>query len=95
MVKTDAIDGIVDDVYRFHYDIHADVLYIRLPFAEGIATLGELTDAGDFLLRDSKTNKPVALTVVSWWKRYGTGALPDSINEIQNHIEPLAKSVSA
>jgi hypothetical protein len=95
MVKTDAIEGIVDDVYRFHYDIFTDVLYIRLLSAEGTPTLGDLTDSGDILLRDEKTDKPVGLTVVSWWKRFGQGSLPDSISEIQKRIEPLAKKVAA
>jgi uncharacterized protein YuzE len=95
MVKTDALEGIVDSLFRFHYDIFADVLYIRLLSAEGIATYAELTDGGDMLLRDEKSNNPVGLTVVSWWKRYGHGALPDSIVEIQKLIEPLAKKVAA
>ncbi len=95
MVKTDALEGIVDSLFRFHYDIFADVLYIRLLSAEGIATYAELTDGGDMLLRDEKTEKPVGLTVLSWWKRYGHGALPDSIAEIQRLIEPLAKKVAA
>ncbi|MGD0542204.1 MAG: hypothetical protein ABSB33_11860 [Tepidisphaeraceae bacterium] len=95
MVKTDALEGIVDNLFRFHYDIFADVLYIRLLSAEGIATYAELTDGGDMLLRDEKTNKPVGLTVLSWWKRHGRGALPDSIAEIQKLIEPLAKKVAA
>jgi len=95
MVKTDALEGIVDNLFRFHYDIFADVLYIRLLSAEGVATYAELTDGGDMLLRDEKTNKPVGLTVISWWKRYGQGTLPDSIAEIQRLIEPLAKEVAA
>ncbi|HEX4054798.1 MAG TPA: hypothetical protein VHX86_11085 [Tepidisphaeraceae bacterium] len=95
MVKTDAIEGIVDNLFRFHYDIFADVLYIRLLSAEGIATYAELTDGGDMLLRDEKTDNAMGLTVVSWWKRFGHGALPDSLAEIQKHIEPLAKKVAA
>jgi hypothetical protein len=95
MVKTDAIEGIVDSLFRFHYDIFADVLYIRLLSAEGTATYGDLTDGGDMLLRDETSDKPVGLTVISWWKRYGQGILPDSIAEIQKHIEPLAKKVAA
>jgi hypothetical protein len=95
MVKTDAIEGIVDNLFRFHYDIFADVQYIRLLSAEGIATYGELTDAGDMLLRDELADKPVGVTVIGWWKRYSQGVLPDSIAEIQKHIEPLAKKVAA
>ena len=95
MVKTDTIEGIVDNVLRFHYDLFADVLYIRLLSAEGIATYAELTDNGDMLLRDENDDKAVGLTVVSWWKRFGHGVLPDSIAEIQKYIEPMAKKVAA
>ncbi len=95
MVKTDAIEGIVNDAIRFHYDLFADVLYLRLLDAESTPTLGDLTDEGDILLREEATNRVVGLTCVSWWKRFGQGVLPDSISEIQKRIEPLARRVAA
>jgi uncharacterized protein YuzE len=95
MVTTDAIEGVINDRLRFHYDISADVLYIRLIAAEGTVTYAELTDDGDMLLRAEEDDKAVGLTVVSWWKRFGHGGVPDSITEIQKHIEPLAKKVAA
>ncbi|MHB1156611.1 MAG: hypothetical protein ACYC26_07210 [Phycisphaerales bacterium] len=95
MVKTDAIAGIVNDQFRFHYDIFADVLYIRLLSAERLTTYGDVTDEGDILLRDEQTDRAVGLTVVSWWKRYGAGTLPDSIREIQKRIEPLTGKMAA
>ncbi len=90
MVKTDAIEGIVDDILRFHYDLAADVLYLRLLSAEDKATYADITAHGDLLLREEGTDRPVGLTVISWWKRFGQGNFPDSIEEIQKHIEPLA-----
>lgn len=95
MVKTDAIAGIVNEQFRFHYDIAADVLYLRLLGAEDISTYGDLTDEGDILLRDEQSDRAVGLTIVSWWKRYGAGVLPDSIREIQKHIEPLTTQMVA
>jgi uncharacterized protein YuzE len=95
MVKTDAIEGIANNVLRFHYDIFADVLYLRLLSAENRSTYGDMTDEGDILLRDDETDAAVGLTVVSWWKRFGGGAFPDSIAEIQRHIEPLAGKLAA
>ncbi len=95
MVKTDAIEGIVDDTLRFHYDIFADVLYLRLVSEENRAAYGDMTDDGDILVRDEKTDKAIGLTVVSWWKRFGKGSFPDSLNEIQRHIEPLARKIAA
>ena len=95
MVKADAIEGIVDDLLRFHYDMFADVLYIRLLSAARVKTIGDITDEGDILLRDVKTDRAVGLTCVSWWKRFGHGALPDSISEIQKRIEPMARKLAA
>lgn len=95
MVTADAIEGIVDELFRFHYDMQADVLYIRRLSAEGVETIGELNDDGDILLRDERTDRTVGLTVVSWWKRFGKGAFPDSISEISRQIEPLAKRLAA
>jgi uncharacterized protein YuzE len=95
MVKTDAIEGVVNEVYRFHYDLFADVLYIRLLAGENLATVGDLTDEGDILLREESSDRPVGLTVVSWWKRFGHGSLPDSIREIARQIEPLTKRLAA
>jgi hypothetical protein len=96
MVTTDAIEGIVNQTLRFHYDLFADVLYLRLLEAEDAPTIGELTDEGDILLLDEKTNRPVGLTMISWWNRFGGGgSLPDSIREIQQRIEPLADKLAA
>jgi uncharacterized protein YuzE len=95
MVTTDTIEGIVDERFRFHYDLFADVLYIRLLSAEETPTIGDLTDDGDILLRDEKTDEAVGITVVSWWKRFGQGSLPDSIRDIARFIEPVAKKVAA
>jgi hypothetical protein len=95
MVQTDTLEGIIDDELHFHYDVFADVLYLRLLKDMETVTYGDLTDEGDMLLRDEITNRPVGLTVISWWKRFGHGSLPDSIAEIQKQIEPLAKKVAA
>jgi len=95
MVKTDTLEGIIDDVLHFHYDMFADVLYLRLLSAEGVITYGDINDDGDIVLRDEATDRAVGLTIVSWWKRFGQGSLPDSIAEIQKQIEPLAKKVAA
>ncbi|MCL2648546.1 MAG: DUF2283 domain-containing protein [Phycisphaerales bacterium] len=98
MVKTDTIEGIVggvDQLFRFHYDLTSDVLYLRLLSDEGVATIGELTDEGDILLRQESTDRMVGMTIVSWWKRFGQGILPDSIHEISRRIEPLANKLAA
>jgi uncharacterized protein YuzE len=95
MVQADGLEGIVNGLYRFHYDMFADVLYVRLLSAEKTATIGDLNGDGDIVLRDEKTDQVVGITVVSWWKRFGSGSLPDSIVEIQRRIEPVAQKLAA
>jgi hypothetical protein len=95
MVTVDTLEGIINGAISYHYDVFADVLYLRLLADMETPSIGEETDDGDILLRDEKTDRPIGLTVVSWWKRFGQGSLPDSIAEIQRRIEPLAKKVAA
>jgi hypothetical protein len=75
--------------------VFADVLYLRLLTDMETASIGEENDDGNIELHDEKTGRLIGITVVSWWKRYGHGALPDSISEIQKFIEPVATKVAA
>ena len=95
MVTTDTLEGIIDGTTHFHYDVTSDVLYLRLLSAEGRPAFGDLDDDGDIHLLDEATHVKVGLTIVNWWKRFGHGALPDSIQQIQQHIEPLAAKLAA
>lgn len=95
MVTTDTIEGIIDGTISYHYDVFADVLYLRLLADMQTPSIGEENDDGDIELHDEKTARLIGLTIVSWWKRLKVGALPDSIREIQDRIEPLAKKVAA
>jgi uncharacterized protein YuzE len=95
MVSTDTLEGIIDQTLRFHYDRNADVLYLRLTAHEQTETYADPTDDGDLLLLDATTDKPVGITVISFWKRFGQGARPDSISQIESLIEPWARKVAA
>ena len=95
MVQTDAVEGIVNDALRFHYDIFADVLYLRRLDAESTPTYGDITDAGDILLRDEQSDRPVGITIIKWWKRFGQGELPDSLREISARVQPFATQLAA
>ncbi len=95
MVQIDVIEGIVDDVLWYHYDLADDVLYLRLLKHREAASYGEETDDGMIVLRREDNDEVVGMTVVSWWKRFGQGALPDSLREIQRAIEPWAHRVAA
>ena len=95
MVVTETLEGTIDGTLWYHYDIVNDVLYLRLASHRETATVSEETPDGFLLLRREDNDEVVGLTVVNWWKRFGQGALPDSIKELQRHIEPWARKVAA
>ena len=95
MVKVDVIEGIVEGVLWCHYDVANDVLYLRLVADRDAPTFSEETTDGYLLNRRQDNRKTVGLTVVGWWKRFGTGKLPDSIRQLEQAIEPWAKKLAA
>jgi hypothetical protein len=95
MVTVDTIEGIIDQFLWFHYDLTADVLYLRLKSARESEAVGEEMPDGTILLTDAETDRPIGLTVVNWWKRFGRGAVPDSLSEIQASIAPWAGKLAA
>lgn len=97
-IVTDAIEGTIGQglgAMWFHYDILSDVLYIRLASERNTATFADETPQGDLILRRESDEREVGLTLVGWWKRFGSGSIPDSLREIERSIEPLAKKIAA
>lgn len=95
MVITDTIEGTIDEVLWYHYDITNDVLYLRMAAERQAETVSEETPEGLMLLRRADDDTPVGLTIVNWWKRFGPGELPDSIRQIERHIEAWKDRVAA
>jgi hypothetical protein len=95
MVKVDAIEGTVGDSLWCHYDIANDTLYLRLAKDRNAPTYAEETPDGFLLLRREDDDQIAGLTVVSWWKRFGHGTLPDSLKELAAAIEPWADKLAA
>ncbi len=95
MVSIDTLERVIDGTFWYHYDVNSDVLYLRLNDRRDVEAVGEETEDRFILLRDGRTDEPVGLTIVNWWERFGEGQLPDSINLIQRHIEPLARRLAA
>ena len=95
MGTVDTLEGVLDQVLWYHYDVGNDVLYLRLVSKRMADAYGEETDDGFILLKEVQTHAPIGLTIVSWWKRFGQGAFPDSLSEIQRHIEPWARKLAA
>lgn len=95
MVTIDAIEGTVGKAMWFHYDVENDVLYLRLAKYRDAEVVGEETPDGLFLMKTIDGNKSAGLEIVNWWKRFGTGKLPDSMHGIADKIEPWTNRLAA
>lgn len=95
MVFTDTIEGVIDTVLWFHYDLSNDVLYLRLAADRTTPVYAEETPDGYLLERREDTDQVVGLTVVNWWKRFGLGKPPDSLRDLEHSIEPWARKLAA
>ncbi len=94
-IVTETLEGSIDQAIWYHYDVANDVLYLRLHSARDTPTVAEETDDGLLLLRQESDDRIVGLTVVSWWKRFGSGRRTDSIREIEQRIEGWATRIAA
>ena len=95
MVAIDTLEGMIDGGLWYHYDVGSGCALPAPCFAaRDTAAVGEETDDGFILLRGERT-RPIGLTIVSWWKRFGQGQLPDSISQIQSQIEPWGRKLAA
>ena len=91
----DTVEGIIDGAISYHYDVGNDVLYLRRVEHLDTPTLGEETDEGLIEERDEATDELVGLTIISWWKRFGSGPLPDSLATLASAVEPMARRIAA
>lgn len=89
----DTVEGFIGGTISYHYDVGNDVLYLRKVEHLNTPTFGEENDEGLIEDRDETTDALVGLTVVSWWKRFGTGELPDSLADIARAVEPMAAKI--
>lgn len=95
MVKVDAIEAVVDARVWCHYDLVNDVLYLQLLKDREAATYSEETADGFLLVRRDDNDDVAGLTVVNWWRRFGSGDVPDSIRQLEQAIEPWARKLAA
>ena len=65
MVVTDTLEGIVDGVLWYHYDLTNDTLYLRLAAERQTSTISEETPEGLLLIRRESDGAPVGLTIVN------------------------------
>ncbi len=95
MVVTECIEGIVDQALWYYYDIPNDVLYLRLLAHRQSPTVSEETSDGFLLLQHAESGEALGMTGVNWCKRFGSGTLPNSIKQLEQHIEPWARKLAA
>lgn len=94
-IVTDVIEGVIDSTLWYHYDLAGDVLYLRFADARDEPTVAEETEDGFLLLRRERDDTAVGLTVLHWWRRFGTGERPDSLSALTRTIEPWAARLAA
>lgn len=94
MAVAESLEGSLGSLW-FHYDLRNDVLYLRTLTRRDEDAHGEESDEGFILLRSMDDDAVVGVTVVNWWKRFGRGDLPDSMNQILARIEPWADRLNA
>jgi hypothetical protein len=89
MVTTESLEGVIDEKWWFHFDLRNDVLYVSLLAERETPSVSEETPDGTFLVRRESDDAPIGFTVVSWWKRFGSGAgsPPDSLSELSRSVE--------
>ena len=95
MVKTESIEGTGSGTLWYHYDVTNDVLYLRLSAYRDHSTHAEETDDGLLILRADEDESVVGITIIDWWKRFGAGALPDSLRALESAIEPWTRRLAA
>ena len=91
----DTVEGIIGGTITYHYDVGNDVLYVRQVEHLETPTFGDEDDDGIVWEHDEATDEIVGLMIIGWWKRFGTGPLPDSLVEIARHVEPAAARLAA
>ena len=92
MNSTETIEGIIGSLW-YHYDLRNDVLYLRRGAPTDAATYGEEADDGYIVLRLATDDSVIGMTVVGWWKRFGHGALPDSLIEFAQRVESTTRNL--
>jgi hypothetical protein len=97
MATTDTVEGTLgaNNSLWFHYDIRNDVLYVRSADARELPCYGDEQPDGTLLLRRQDNDEAVGLTIVNWWKHYGTGHPVHTLEEIASAVEPWSKSIAA
>lgn len=99
MTSFDTIEGVVEETCWFHYDVSNDALYLQLLSERRkrrrTPAYGEETPDGLIEFR-TDSGRLIGLTIVNWWKRFGSGTLVDNpLCSLQPQVEALARRLAA
>ena len=87
MVTAESLEGTIDDQWWYHLDVRNDVLYVTLLAERETPSVSEETPEGTFRVLRESDDVLIGYTLISWWKRFGTGAAPESLTQIKDSIE--------
>ena len=65
------IEGVHQQVLRYHYDVLSDVLYLRFVETLDEEVYGEEDEQGFHILRTCGADRVAGLTIVGYWRRFG------------------------
>lgn len=93
-VSARLIEGVWGQALHYHLDLDNDVLYLRLLSRMDAEAYGEDTADGFTLLRSLEDDIVVGMVVVSYWKRFGTGAIEDAtLRAVESSVERVGRSL--
>lgn len=91
-LTVEGLDGFIGEDIKYHYDVHNDVMYLRLADKLKVESYGEETDDGLILLRALVGDEVVGITVIAYWTRFGTGRIEDApISHVAENAQDLAE----
>jgi len=73
------LEGVHQQVLRYHYDLSGDVLYLRLLGTLDEEVYGEEDPNGFHIMRSYDSDRVVGMTIVGYWRRFGDApTMPDA-----------------
>lgn len=72
----ETIEGVWQETLFYHYDVTADVLYVRLCSRLGEPVYGEEDENGFHLMRSQADDALVGLSVIGYWRLFGANLTP-------------------
>lgn len=92
-MAVETVEGVWNDLLHYHYDVLGDVLYLRLITRRTDEVYGVEDDDGQHILRSLKDDTVVGMTIVGYWRQFGTDDAPLATSDWQQAIERHVRAV--